>query len=62
MADECVLFDRKCCDCGQCDVCDLDSGKICDDCGQCIEEGREYRTLDIQEFITAQQEKKRNKE
>ena len=34
---ECVLYDRECIDCGECDVCDLDSTKLCDNCGKCLD-------------------------
>lgn len=35
----CVLVDNKSCtDCGECDRCDLDPSKICDNCGACIDE------------------------
>ena len=39
MEDEkqCVLYDRPCTDCGECDVCDLDPEKICDNCGKCLD-------------------------
>ena len=34
---ECVLYDRECIDCGECDICDLDPKKVCDNCGKCLE-------------------------
>ncbi len=34
---ECVLYDRECIDCGECDFCDLDPLKICDNCGKCLD-------------------------
>ncbi len=34
---ECVLYDRECIDCGECDRCDLDPEKICDNCGKCLD-------------------------
>ncbi len=37
IGDPCVLYDRKCIGCLECDVCDLDPTKICDNCGKCIE-------------------------
>ena len=33
---KCVLYDRPCEDCGECEFCDLDPLKICDNCGQCL--------------------------
>lgn len=50
MAEECVLYDRVCENCGECDQCDLEEGKRCDDCGKCIESLSEYRTVDIKKF------------
>ena len=29
---ECVLYDRECCNCGECLRCDLNPEKICDNC------------------------------
>lgn len=34
---ECVLYDRECIDCGECNICDLDPLKICDNCGKCLD-------------------------
>lgn len=34
---ECVLYDRECIGCMECEVCDLDENKICDNCGKCLE-------------------------
>lgn len=40
---QCVLYDRECIGCMECENCDLDPNKICDNCGKC---------LDIKEFAT----------
>lgn len=40
---ECVLYDRECIGCMECEMCDLDPDKVCDNCGKC---------LDIKEFAT----------
>ena len=34
---ECVLYDRECIGCMECEICDLDPTKICDNCGKCID-------------------------
>jgi hypothetical protein len=34
---ECVLYDRECIGCLECETCDLDPNKVCDNCGKCIE-------------------------
>ena len=47
MKKECVLYDRECINCGECDICDLDPKKICDNCGKCIESGNDYNIVDV---------------
>ncbi|HEX2925101.1 MAG TPA: hypothetical protein VHP38_02400 [Ruminiclostridium sp.] len=51
MKEQCELYDRECINCGECDICDLDPAKHCDDCGRCIDEAEEYRSLTIRDFI-----------
>ena len=48
---KCVLYDRECIECGECNLCDLDPSKICDNCGKCIDSGEEYAELKIDEVI-----------
>lgn len=52
MPKRCVLYDRICNDCGECDVCDLDSNKICDNCGKCIEDDKNYKIIKITKILT----------
>lgn len=33
---KCVLYDRDCIGCGECEMCDLNPLKVCDNCGKCI--------------------------
>lgn len=33
---QCVLYDRECIGCLECEICDLDPNKICDNCGKCL--------------------------
>ena len=47
MDKECVLYDRRCIDCGECDICDLDPKKKCDNCGKCIDDGNDYNIMDV---------------
>ena len=35
---ECRLMDRECTNCGECERCDLDPDKICDNCCACLGE------------------------
>ncbi len=48
---ECVLMDRECIDCGECDRCDLDPSKICDNCCACIDKDADYKSIEIDEII-----------
>ena len=34
---KCVLYERECIGCLECEICDLNPDKICDNCGQCLE-------------------------
>ena len=34
---KCVLYERDCIGWLECETCDLDSNKVCDNCGKCIE-------------------------
>jgi len=44
---ECVLYDRECIGCGECDRCDLDPEKICDNCMKCVRGDADYRGIAI---------------
>ena len=54
MRRECVLYDRMCINCGECDRCDLDPNKICDNCGKCILTGADYRAIEIDEVFESE--------
>ena len=45
---QCVLYDRECIGCGECDRCDLDPEKICDNCMKCVNGNAEYRAVYIE--------------
>ena len=49
----CVLYERECIECGECNICDLDASKICDNCGRCIGLGGEtaYRAIQVDGII-----------
>ncbi len=51
MTEQCELYDRECIDCGECDMCDLNPEKHCDDCGRCLEESEDYRSVTVQDFF-----------
>ena len=47
----CVLYDRKCEGCGECDICDLNPNKKCDNCGECIKTDQNYKVIKITKII-----------
>lgn len=36
MQNKCVLYNRNCINCGECEKCDLNADKICDNCMKCV--------------------------
>ncbi|MBQ3226119.1 MAG: hypothetical protein IJB48_03590 [Clostridia bacterium] len=48
---QCVLEEKECIGCGECDVCDLDPKKKCDNCGKCIENDADYKEIEIEEVV-----------
>ncbi len=50
MVKMCVLENKVCIDCGQCNYCDLDANKICDNCCKCMGDA-EYRALEIDAIL-----------
>ena len=55
---ECVLYDHPCNECGECERCDLDPNKICDNCMRCVKSDAEYRGIMIDEIQAPKDEKK----
>ena len=51
MERRCVLYERNCIECGECNLCDLDPSKVCDNCKKCIgldnNEDTQYRAIKI---------------
>ena len=52
MAKECVLYDRMCNGCGECEYCDLNPLKRCDNCGKCIDDKADVREIKIDSVMT----------
>ena len=48
---KCVLEDKLCTDCGECEHCDLDPDKVCDNCGKCIDSDSDSRAIQISGII-----------
>ena len=53
---ECVLEDRPCTECGECNICDLDRSKICDNCGECIKEEADFKAIAIDDILQLEEE------
>lgn len=44
----CLLVDDKICNgCGECDRCDLDPEKLCDNCMKCMGDAVDFRAITI---------------
>ena len=50
---QCVLYDRECIECGECNMCDLDPSKVCDNCGKCIglDGNLDYRAIRVDGIV-----------
>lgn len=48
---ECILEEKECIGCGECELCDLDKNKKCDNCGKCIETSAASRAIKIDEIV-----------
>ena len=51
LGSPCVLYERECVGCLECETCDLDPNKVCDNCGKCIEDNRDYAEIIITDVI-----------
>lgn len=51
---QCVLYDRVCIGCGECDRCDLDPDKICDNCMKCVKGESEFRSVVIDGIVLSE--------
>ena len=52
-----VLYDKECIGCMECEMCDHDPNKVCDNCGKCLDI-RDYATIKIDGIITEDGQKK----
>ena len=57
---ECVLYDRECIGCMECEVCDIDPDKICDNCGKCLDI-KEFAAIKIDGIVGLDEEDGRNR-
>ena len=58
MKKECVLYNRTCINCKECDYCDLDKEKICDNCCKCIESEKDFNSVIIDDVILPDAQKR----
>ncbi len=49
---DCVLYDRACVQCGECDRCDLDPEKVCDNCMRCVRSDASFAAIRIDGVLT----------
>lgn len=50
--EPCILEERICTECGDCDLCELDPNKQCDNCCQCIESSEaDYAEIAIDDIL-----------
>ncbi|MDL2318387.1 hypothetical protein LJC74_04825 [Eubacteriales bacterium OttesenSCG-928-A19] len=52
---DCVLYDRACVECGECDRCDLDPEKTCDNCMACVKGESDYLAVRIDGVLTPEE-------
>ncbi|MFR1555188.1 MAG: hypothetical protein ACLSTV_11025 [Coriobacteriales bacterium] len=52
---KCVLYERDCIGCMECETCDLDPGKVCDNCGKCLE-FKDVASIKIDKIYTNSEE------
>jgi hypothetical protein len=58
---ECLFDESKECDeCGECEICDLEENKICDNCCRCLGDA-DYRAVEITEIILPEEIKLKRK-
>ena len=55
--DPCLLEERICIECGECDRCELDPNKICNNCCKCIEEPQgDYAEIVIDDILLSNED------
>ena len=50
-SQKCVLYDRDCIGCLECQMCDLDPNKVCDNCGKCLDI-KDYAVIRIDGIVS----------
>ncbi|MDR0897547.1 MAG: hypothetical protein LBN04_06790 [Oscillospiraceae bacterium] len=52
---DCILYDRRCIECGECDRCDLNPDKLCDNCKKCLQADADYMAIRIDGLLTPEE-------
>jgi len=56
MEKACIIYERKCIQCGECDMCNLDPKIKCTSCGKCLETEKEFRSINIKKFFQKEED------
>ncbi|KLU59064.1 hypothetical protein CEB3_c50840 [Peptococcaceae bacterium CEB3] len=56
--EPCILEYRICTECGECDRCELNPDKICDNCCECLDEGADYLEVKIDDILISEEKPK----
>ena len=51
LGEHCILEDRICTECGECDRCELYPDKLCDNCCKCIETDVDYLEIQVDDIL-----------
>ncbi|MDA8228352.1 MAG: hypothetical protein M0T74_11765 [Desulfitobacterium hafniense] len=52
IGEPCILEARSCTQCGECDYCELNPEKLCDNCCNCIESPKaDYLGIEIDDIL-----------
>ena len=56
IGEMCELYDRPCIGCGECERCDLDPEKVCDNCMRCLQRSKaDYAEIMIDAVYTTEE-------
>lgn len=47
----CILEEKECVKCYECEMCDLNRNKVCDNCGKCIDSKTDYRAIEVDRVV-----------
>lgn len=50
LSKQCIMEDKLCIECGECDHCNLNPDKLCDNCCRCIDSA-DYQSIWVDDII-----------